>query len=400
MALYKPTYRDPKTNEMKESRVWWYEFTFAGRRIRESAKTTRKTIAEQAERNKRLELEKAYAGIPSEKADARIDRVSDRIKAYLTHYPSNHRANSVIYVKQRLAHVDRLLGKVLLIDLTEDAIRNYIETRLQEKTGGRTINMEVGELSRAVSRKWSVAWPNVRKLEENHDVGRALSPEEERALLTAAAHDDSPNRNPMLYAFLKIALATGMRSGEIASLRWRQIDFSAGVLTVGRAKTKGGSGRQIPMNADLRMALQAHAVWYADPKRFREIRPEWCVFPARSGRPVSGKLRPYDPNKPIASLNSSWEALRTKAGVSCRLHDLRHTAATKMAEAGVPESTMMALMGHMSRAMLEKYSHVRMAAKRVAVESLSLPSIGAKPVSVSSGIPKVDPTVSAGGLIQ
>ena len=56
-------------------------------------------------------------------------------------------------------------------------------------------------------------------------------------------------------------------------------------------------------------------------------------------------------------------ALRTKAGVQCRLHDLRHTAATKMAEAGVPESTMLALMGHMSRAMLERYSHIRMAAK-------------------------------------
>jgi len=43
-----------------------------------------------------------------------------------------------------------------------------------------------------------------------------------------------------------------------------------------------------------------------------------------------------------------------------------------MAEAGVPESTMMAIMGHMSRAMLERYSHIRMAAKREAVEALSL----------------------------
>jgi hypothetical protein len=42
-----------------------------------------------------------------------------------------------------------------------------------------------------------------------------------------------------------------------------------------------------------------------------------------------------------------------------------------MAEAGVPESTMLALMGHMSRAMLERYSHIRMAAKREAVKALS-----------------------------
>jgi hypothetical protein len=47
-----------------------------------------------------------------------------------------------------------------------------------------------------------------------------------------------------------------------------------------------------------------------------------------------------------------------------------------MAEAGVPESTMLALMGHMSRAMLERYSHIRMAAKREAVKSLELPALG------------------------
>jgi hypothetical protein len=45
-----------------------------------------------------------------------------------------------------------------------------------------------------------------------------------------------------------------------------------------------------------------------------------------------------------------------------------------MAEAGVPESTKLALMGHMSRAMLERYSHIRMAAKREAVKSLELMS--------------------------
>jgi integrase len=76
--------------------------------------------------------------------------------------------------------------------------------------------------------------------------------------------------------------------------------------------------------------------------------------------------------------------LREKAGVSCRLHDLRHTAATKMAEAGIPESTMLSLMGHMSRAMLERYSHIRMAAKREAVESLSVRPKTAKPEVVST----------------
>jgi len=71
-------------------------------------------------------------------------------------------------------------------------------------------------------------------------------------------------------------------------------------------------------------------------------------------------------------LKHGWETLRDRASVSCRLHDLRHTFATRLAENGVPESTMLSLLGHMSRAMLERYSHIRMAAKRDAVAGVVL----------------------------
>jgi len=57
-----------------------------------------------------------------------------------------------------------------------------------------------------------------------------------------------------------------------------------------------------------------------------------------------------------------------------------------MAEAGIPESTMLALMGHMSRAMLERYSHIRMAAKREAVEALTIGK------SNSEAVPTKSPT--------
>jgi len=148
--------------------------------------------------------------------------------------------------------------------------------------------------------------------------------------------------NPMLYAFLQIALTTGMRSGEIVGLKWEQIDLAAGVVPVGgKSKTRAGSGRQIPMNADVRALLEMHAPWYSDPKRFGEIRPDWHIFPGRKGRPKSGEKRPLDPSVPMQSITSSWERVRKAAAVECRLHDLRHTAATKMAEAGVPESTML-----------------------------------------------------------
>ena len=60
-----------------------------------------------------------------------------------------------------------------------------------------------------------------------------------------------------------------------------------------------------------------------------------------------------------------------------------------MAEAGTPESTMLALMGHMSRAMMERYSHIRMAAKREAVESLQFTKEPPKPETNGKESPKV-----------
>ena len=53
-----------------------------------------------------------------------------------------------------------------------------------------------------------------------------------------------------------------------------------------------------------------------------------------------------------------------------RFHDLRHQAITEMAEAGASDTTLMAVAGHMSRRMLERYNHVRMAAKRTALDKL------------------------------
>jgi site-specific recombinase XerD len=394
VSVYRPKYKNPKTGERVPTRVWWFDFTFAGKRYHESTHQKKKTLALEAEKDKRAALERALAGLPTEKPESRIKSVAELVTKYLEHYPINHRPASVVFAKARLAHVTRLLGKCLIPDLTEHRVREYITTRLAEESGGRTINMELGELSRAVGQKWSAMWPKVRKLEENHEVGRALSPDEERALLQAAANDQSPNRNRLLYTFLRIALSTGMRSGEISALRWSQVDLAGGVLTVGKAKTAKGTGRQIPTNDELKAVLDMHASWYA--REFGPLQPDWFLFPGRVGKPTAGEARPMDPKRPTTTMKTSWTTLRDDAGVQCRLHDLRHTAATKMAEDGVPESTMLAIMGHMSRAMLERYSHIRMAAKREAVKALVLPKVA----PVSEAGPKDSPKVEQPRSIQ
>jgi integrase len=382
MAVYKPKYRDKRTGELKESRIWWYDFSFAGRRIQESTKTHLLTLAREAEQNRKRELERAFVGAPLQKRETRIDSVAAIVKSYLKRYELDHRGReqSILFAKGRLKHVTRLLGSALMPDLTEDAIRDYITTRIGEKVSGRTINMEVGELSRAIGKEWSFLWPKVRKQEERKDVGQALSPEEEKRLLDAAG---KKKRWEHAAVIIRALLLTGMRSGELTGAAWRQVDFEKRVLTVGRAKTSSGTGRQIPMNGDLFALLSAHAAWFT--KKFGETRPEYYLFPF-------GKPQPTDPMRPISTLKTVWSSIRAEAKVLCRLHDLRHTAATKMAEAGTPESTMLALMGHMSRAMLERYSHIRMAAKRTAVESLGFTKEAPKPEVVPKETPKVEKT--------
>ncbi len=361
----------------KRGRTWWYEFIFAGKRVRESAKTSRKTIAVEAERQRRLELEKTLAGMPAEKRGNRINSVADVVKPYLEHYGINHRPSSVAYLKSVTKNAERLLGRILLPDLTEDRIRNYMATRQHEGASGRTINAELGELSRAIGLPWSTIWPRVRKLEERRDVGQALSPEAERRLLEAA----DQNRSPNVRAMVRASLLTGLRAGELSHLTWGRVDFGSRIVTVGDSKTEAGRGRQIPMNEDLYHVLSAHAQWFT--RRFGATKPEHFVFPF-------GSPFPSDPTRPSVELKTAWDSIRKSAKVSCRWHDLRHTVCTKMAEAGVPESTMLAIMGHMSRAMLERYSHIRMAAKREAVQALRF---AAKPAGSYCAPTKV-PTVA------
>ena len=61
------------------------------------------------------------------------------------------------------------------------------------------------------------------------------------------------------------------------------------------------------------------------------------------------------------------------AGLQMRFHDLRHCCITKLAESQASEQTIMAIAGHLSRTMLEHYSHIRMAAKRTALDNIVRP---------------------------
>jgi integrase len=78
-----------------------------------------------------------------------------------------------------------------------------------------------------------------------------------------------------------------------------------------------------------------------------------------------------DPSRPVKSWRSAWRAALKRAKLQVRFHDLRHTCITKLAESQASEQTLMAIAGHVSRSMIEHYSHIRMEAKRAAVDAIA-----------------------------
>ena len=83
-----------------------------------------------------------------------------------------------------------------------------------------------------------------------------------------------------------------------------------------------------------------------------------------------GKPRPSDPTRPIVTLKTSWNNVRQKANVQGRWHDNRHTLITDLAESGAGDETIRDIAGHVSKQMLKHYSHIRMEAKRRALEAI------------------------------
>lgn len=167
-----------------------------------------------------------------------------------------------------------------------------------------------------------------------------------------------------------------------------------------RSKTVAGH-RTIPLNGD---AMAAFARLLERATAVGSAEPEHYVFPTCEGKII-------DPSRPQKAWYTSWrklvketarrvgreaagEALRSGARLrgaisawkraatplrGLRFHDLRHQAITEMAEGGASDATLMAVAGHMSRRMLEHYSHVRMAAKRTALDKLESGLMGTVP---------------------
>jgi hypothetical protein len=123
-----------------------------------------------------------------------------------------------------------------LCDSSADDIAHYQASRLEQGAAAKTVNLEVGTL-RAILQKnrlWAAIQPEVRMLRVREDVGRAISRDEEAALLNLEVCRASRSRS--LYPAVLLALNTCVGYSEIRLLRWEQIDLNSCTPTVGLSK--------------------------------------------------------------------------------------------------------------------------------------------------------------------
>jgi integrase len=252
--------------------------------------------------------------------------------------------------------------------ISADQVRLYIQHRKQAGMANKTVNLEL-ELVRGIlkrAKRWHLIADEIKALPVHQNAGRALELDEKLTLLKVAA--SKPQWQVAKCATI-LALNTTMRKVEIRGLRWRDIDLMDRSLTVRRKTTKTDAGeRQIPLNDDA-MAVVLEMRERAKAFLGDTLLPDWYVFFRHEGYACQP-----EPDKPMghAAWRTAYRAIVKKAGLAgLRFHDLRHHAITELAEGQASDMTIMSIAGHVSKKMLEHYSHTRMEAKRRALAALA-----------------------------
>jgi integrase len=246
VAVYRPQYKDRTTGETKRTKVWYYKFIFAGRLVKESAKTTSKTVAKEAEKKRRRELEEGFNGI-TDAREERIRPIRELAECFLKDYLAEcflkdykvRQPKSASFAEHALAHVQRLLSDLMSVDVTDKTILKYQTHRLTEAAAPKTINEEVGFLLRllpvahAGAIRAQLKQQKKLKLKVNKQIGKAYSDEEKSRLIDAAK---GAKRSKSILLVTLLAQQAGMRDKEIRTLQWTGFDLVKRVITVGRAK--------------------------------------------------------------------------------------------------------------------------------------------------------------------
>ncbi len=341
----------------KRNKTWWTDFSVNGQRYRESLNTTDWREAQAREKNLIAQASEGKL-TASGRQFVRL-AFSEAADRYLESRTLELSKRSLKKERQLLVLPCRYFGSTPVDHIAAEDLQAYREQRAQHGTGPAYINMEMGAIRRILKRakRWHLVGGDLRPLKERRQVGRALSHEEKVRLLRVAA--SRPEWQVARCAAI-LALNTTMRGCELRGLRWRDVSLLDRSLTVRRSKTEAGE-RVIPLNAD---AMGAILELYRRGQAHGGLELDHYVFPACENAHI-------DPWKPQETWRTAWRHITREAGLGLRFHDLRHHAITELAESQASEQTIMAIAGHVSPKMLAHYSHVRLEAKRRALDALS-----------------------------
>ena len=359
---------------------YYLDITINGQRYVERLGTTDKREAKKRALDRIVEIREGKA-TPSSINFAKLN-FHDAADKYLKDRAEELKASTLAKETQLFKKPRGYFAGLELSKITVEQIRDYRVWRKADGAGNAIINMEVSVIGKLLKRakRWHLFADEIKPLKVPDTIGRALKPEEKAKLLEVAAL--RPEWETARWAMI-LALNTTMRPSEIKRLKWRDIDLFARdlnglpvpALTVPDSKTEAGK-RTIPLNDE---AYHVLLDILNRAERFGPVEQEHYVFPANKSvaifndkEIVGRKYIVFDPTRPIGGWRRAWRNLRDKAGIkNFRFYDTRHHAITELGEAGVPEQTMMAIAGHVSKKMLDRYSHARMEAKRSALSLLN-----------------------------
>ncbi len=317
----------------KRSGVWWTCIRHNGRKIQKSLETTDKRLAQAIEAKVRLEI---LEGTYFDKLVGRNKTFKDMMNRFMAeHAPKVSRSTQGSYGTS-LKHLNPFFGNSNLLSISPKMISRYKALRRREHAAPASINLELSMLSKAfrlavLEWEWLKENPVSRVPCEKVDNQRYrwLSRDEETRLLAS-----SPE---WLHEIIVAALNTGLRKNELLSLEWSRVNFFRKTILI--QETKNGKPKTLPLNKFVLGVFERKS-------KVKSVKND-LVFFSRNGNKIH-----------LNTINVSFSAVLRKAGIkNFRWHDLRHTFATRLAQAGVDLYKISKLLGHKDIKMTQRYAH-------------------------------------------
>ncbi|MBX3335859.1 MAG: tyrosine-type recombinase/integrase [Nitrospira sp.] len=328
----------------KRGNTWWMSFMYRGQQIRRSTGTSDKRLAEGILSKVKVQIIEGRFFEKQEAQERTLAELMDR-------YASEHAARRANHRREltSIKNLTGFFGNPTLDHITPKLIVAYKNKRYTDGVKPATINRELATLKKAFNlarREWEWCTDNpvsrVSMERENNTRDRWLTVEEEQRLLQAVS--------PRLHDVIVFALNTGMRMGEILALTWAGVDLFRRTVTVFRSKN--GERRTIPINSIvLDILKRKHAV----RSRITDL-----VFHSQVGTALDGSNIRH-------GLNAALKMAKIQ---DFHFHDLRHTFATRIVQAGVDLYKVQRLLGHKSPMMTQRYAHHYPESLREGVEAL------------------------------